>query len=213
MVLITDALSYSAADIFAAQFNDHGLGQIIGTEPQTGGGGGNVWGYEMLRRYDPLLAESVRGATFDIAVRRTRRVARGDGVILEDRGVLTTPPVDLTARDVLGDNDDLITAAMGRFDDPRMRPRRLRCTASRDYQRFRVRGTGLDRVDVYIDGRPTASLVRETDALIDVRGGNGEPREASFQGFLVGAAAPVATVHWRRPTRPASPAPNGAGDT
>ena len=43
-VLLVDALAYSATDIFAAGFEDHEIGLIIGTASGTGAGGANVWG-------------------------------------------------------------------------------------------------------------------------------------------------------------------------
>ena len=41
--LITDALCYSTTDIFAAGFQDHQIGQILGADGNTGAGGANVW--------------------------------------------------------------------------------------------------------------------------------------------------------------------------
>lgn len=42
VVLITDALSYSATDIFAAGFQDNEIGPILGTGGNTGAGGGQL---------------------------------------------------------------------------------------------------------------------------------------------------------------------------
>ena len=41
VVLITDALSYSATDIFAAGFQDNEVGRVLGTGGNTGAGGAN----------------------------------------------------------------------------------------------------------------------------------------------------------------------------
>ncbi|MFF7725763.1 S41 family peptidase [Streptomyces sp. NPDC008001] len=77
-VLITDALSYSAADIFAAGFQDNGLGPVLGTALDTGAGGANVWTHELLRGWLPeLLGDLPRGAGFRVALRRATR-ARGN---------------------------------------------------------------------------------------------------------------------------------------
>ena len=43
VVLIIDALCYSTTDIFAAGFQDHGIGTILGVSANTGAGGTNVW--------------------------------------------------------------------------------------------------------------------------------------------------------------------------
>src|SRR5437899_2837193 len=57
IVLITDALCYSATDIFAAGFQDHEIGHILGTSNNTGAGGANVWTHSDLTalasRLDP----------------------------------------------------------------------------------------------------------------------------------------------------------------
>ena len=39
-VLVVDPLCYSATDIFAAGFADHGIGPILGVGASTGAGGG-----------------------------------------------------------------------------------------------------------------------------------------------------------------------------
>jgi hypothetical protein len=50
VVLITDALSYSATDIFAAGFQDNGVGVVLGTSGNTGAGGANFWSLDDLLR-------------------------------------------------------------------------------------------------------------------------------------------------------------------
>jgi C-terminal processing protease CtpA/Prc len=49
VILITDALCYSATDIFAAGFQDHKIGPILGTNGNTGAGGANVWTHALLK--------------------------------------------------------------------------------------------------------------------------------------------------------------------
>ena len=48
VVLVTDALSYSATDMFAAGFQDHEVGPVIGVGGATGAGGANVWSHGLL---------------------------------------------------------------------------------------------------------------------------------------------------------------------
>ncbi|WP_327063482.1 S41 family peptidase [Kitasatospora purpeofusca] len=130
-VLIVDALTYSAADIFAAGFADNGpagdgpatggltaggpgggIGPVLGTAATTGAGGANVWTYELLRVWLPeLLGELPRGAGFRVALRRATRAGSRIGVPLEDFGVTADPLHRLTRRDVLGHNRDLLGAA------------------------------------------------------------------------------------------------------
>jgi hypothetical protein len=49
VILITDALCYSATDIFAAGFQDNRVGPILGINWNTGAGGANVWTHNLLR--------------------------------------------------------------------------------------------------------------------------------------------------------------------
>ncbi|GAA1402084.1 hypothetical protein GCM10009639_45150 [Kitasatospora putterlickiae] len=111
-VLIVDALTYSAADIFAAGFADNGLGPVLGTAGATGAGGANVWTYELLAVWLPELLDPLpRGAGFRVALRRATRAGGNTGVPLEDFGVAADPLHRLTRRDVLGHNQDLLAAA------------------------------------------------------------------------------------------------------
>ena len=112
VVLIVDALSYSAGDIFAAGFRDHDLGEVVGTAAQTGGGGGNVWTYDHLRQAASDLKPLPREASFDVAVRRSTRVRDKAGIGLEDLGVTATRTRALTSRDLLGRNEDLLEYAV-----------------------------------------------------------------------------------------------------
>ncbi len=78
LVLIIDALCYSATDIFAAGFQDNGLGKILGTSCKTGAGGANVWTHGFLQRYFPADSDSPfmllpKKASFFVAVRRAIR--------------------------------------------------------------------------------------------------------------------------------------------
>lgn len=116
MTLIIDALCYSAADMFAAGFQDNHLGKVIGTHSNTGAGGANVWSHETLRR---LLMEGEKdaaglkqlpkGAGFNIAV---RRILRRNGEPIEDLGISPELVHKITEADLLNGNMDLISRAM-----------------------------------------------------------------------------------------------------
>jgi hypothetical protein len=114
VVLITDALTYSAGDIFAAGFQDHKIGPVLGTHGTTGAGGANRWTYDKLLGLD-LRGEPFRllprGAGFHVAVRRSLRVLGKNGAILEDFGVKADHRHYMTRDDVLRDNVDLISKA------------------------------------------------------------------------------------------------------
>jgi C-terminal processing protease CtpA/Prc len=112
LVLITDALSYSAADIFAAGWQDNRLGPILGTAPHTGAGGANVWTHQLLRLWMPdTLGPLPAGADFRVALRRVTRVNDRVGVPLEDLGVRADSVHLLSRRDITEDNQDLLAAA------------------------------------------------------------------------------------------------------
>ncbi|MFD5436040.1 S41 family peptidase [Kitasatospora sp. NPDC127067] len=136
-VLIVDALTYSAADVFAAGFADNGAnggtnggaddgpgggpgggpGPVLGTAATTGAGGANVWTYELLSVWLPeLLPALPRGAGFRVALRRATRAGASAGVPLEDFGVAATGLHRLTRRDVLGHNQDLLASAVTLLD-------------------------------------------------------------------------------------------------
>ena len=123
MVLVTDALCYSATDIFAAGFQDHRIGPVLGADDNTGAGGANVWTHALLLQLlgqngdaaDPLpgsplraLAEKRRHAR---RVRRTLRVGRQAGTEVEDLGVVPDERHKNTRRDVMEGNADLIEKA------------------------------------------------------------------------------------------------------
>jgi hypothetical protein len=119
LVLITDALSYSAADIFAAGFQDNNLGSVLGTDPHTGAGGANVWTHDLLRLWLPDdLQPLPAGASFRIALRRVTRANARIGVPLEDLGVQPDHTRRPTYRDITEHNQDLLTAATRLIDRP-----------------------------------------------------------------------------------------------
>jgi hypothetical protein len=130
-VLITDALCYSAADIFAAGWQDAELGPVLGTHGCTGAGGANVWTHELLRLWlADDLGELPAGAGFRIALRRATRTNARAGVPLEDLGVRADAVHSLTRRDVTRRNGDLLAAAARLLDDGAGRDRVLAASAA-----------------------------------------------------------------------------------
>lgn len=112
-LLITDARCYSAADIFAAGFQDNRLGDVLGTDSCTGAGGANVWSHELVRLMLPEQTMALpRGASFRVALRRATRVRDCVGVPLEDFGVTPNYEHKLTRRDVRDANQDLMARAV-----------------------------------------------------------------------------------------------------
>lgn len=114
-VLITDATTYSSGDLFAAGWEDNGIGPIIATAPTTGAGGANVWTLSQLSsRLPPAEAAALRlpsGLDLRLSVRRALRAGESDSLPIEDLGVRPTRTYFLRPEDVLGDNEGLLAAA------------------------------------------------------------------------------------------------------
>jgi Peptidase family S41 len=115
VVLVVDALTYSAADIFAAGFQDNRLGPILGTSATTGAGGANVWTAAQIAQrlgdgdHGPVLPTA--GGSFSVAVRRATRVGDRAGLPLEDIGVIADTVHHLTRADLTNGNRQLLRAA------------------------------------------------------------------------------------------------------
>jgi len=116
VILITDALSYSTTDMFAAGFQDNQVGEVLGTSDNTGAGGANNWYYEDLVkavRKDPNspFKPLPKGADLALAMRRSIRVGPRVGKLLEELGIEPDQRHYVTKRDLLEGNVDLISHA------------------------------------------------------------------------------------------------------
>jgi hypothetical protein len=201
VVLVTNALCYSATDIFTAGFQDHKIGLVLGVDKNTGAGGANVWTHDLLKTLldvppdDPAAAgddagnpfvELPRGAEFRVSVRRTLRVgSEHGGTPVEDLGVEPDERHDLTRRDLLSDNEDLLTKAGKLLAAGRV----FRLEADTEPRaggkvQVRLRTAGLDRVDVAFDGRPVASLdVRDGSSSHTLRPAAPDPGTIDLTGW------------------------------
>ncbi len=163
VVLVTDALCYSTTDIFAAGFQDHEIGTIIGVSENTGAGGANVWDYETLRFFlsskETPFKPLPLGADFRVAIRRTTRVGPRSGQPLEDLGVQPDVLHRMTLRDVLEGNADLIEhAAQILAKKPRQKLHAQIDTLNSGKHRLQLHAENIDRVDISINDRPWRSL-------------------------------------------------------
>jgi cytosine/adenosine deaminase-related metal-dependent hydrolase len=163
VVLVTDALCYSATDMFAAGFQDHDVGVVLGISGNTGAGGANVWTHGLLTALmadapDSPFQPLPKGADMRVAVRRTLRVRRHAGEPVEDLGVVPGVVHRMTSDDVLHGNVDLIEAAAENLAG--------RPSYGLSPQFERVGGTTatltvdsrhLTRLDVYVEGHPLGS--------------------------------------------------------
>jgi hypothetical protein len=171
VVLVTDARCYSATDIFAAGFADHRIGPILGVDDNTGAGGANVWTQGLLKQLLEVPAPGdatspyralPAGVNMRVAIRRTTRVGELSGTPVEDLGVQPDAVHRLTGNDLLHGNVDLLDAAGALL--AALPVRRLQVTVQRSGTQATVvyDTAGLDRLDLYLDGRPMLS--EEVDA-------------------------------------------------
>ena len=108
VVLIVDALTYSAADMFAAGFADNRIGKIIGPDASTGGGGASMWTFDQLSQFLSALPDAgmslqalPHGADMSLALLRCSRIGPSAGVPIEDRGVQPDIVCPRTLEDLL----------------------------------------------------------------------------------------------------------------
>lgn len=200
VVLVTNARCYSATDIFAAGFQDHGVGPVLGVDDNTGAGGANVWTHGLLKALFevPAPADTASpyralpgGANMRVSIRRTVRVGALAGTPVEDLGVVPDIGHRMTRDDVLHDNTDLLAragevlAALPSF----------RLDATRDGATLRLRTKGLDRVDVFVAGRPRASAdVSDGDTSVSVTPAPGPRGTVRIEGYAAGILAAARTL-------------------
>lgn len=195
VVLITDARCYSATDIFAAGFQDHGIGLVIGVDDNTGAGGANVWTHELLKQLLELPTPDTgspyknlpKQAGMRVSIRRTLRVGERSGTPVEDLGVVPDVRYRLTRADVLSGNVDLMLAATQILSG--MQARQLDCKATRlagNRLHLELTTAHVDRVDVHVDGRPRTSLdIAQVNTTVELDG-LGAASQVRVEGFAGG---------------------------
>ena len=160
VVLVTDAQCYSACDIFAAGFQDHQIGPVLGVEANTGAGGANVVTHEELRTEwtGGALKQLPKGVQMRVALRRCLRVGTRMGQPVEDLGVVPDTLHELTKRDLLEENADLMAAAGALLAQRQSRLLRFTSTAAGTGKRKLAVTTGsVASIDLYVNGRPVAT--------------------------------------------------------
>lgn len=190
VVLITDALCYSTTDIFAAGFQDHKIGDVLGADETTGAGGANVWDYsyiaELLEDRKHFPRPRAGSASLRFAVRRVTRVGQNSGVLLEDFGVEVDEIHNMTPRDLLHCNADLIEHAGKILATAEIQ----RLTAQRESSRgVRVTYQNVDRIDAYLDDRPLGRSLtvkrskRVAHRLLSIPGNASTTGQLRLEGF------------------------------
>ena len=165
VVLITDARCYSATDIFAAGFQDHEIGPIIGIDANTGAGGANVWSHGLLKalrdtgpKTDNPYKTLPAGAGMRVAIRRTLRVGDRSGTPVEDIGVTPDIRHSMTKDDLLSSNIDLIDKAAKTLKALPVRQLDIDVAPATTTLDITATTLGLDRLDFYVDERPVKSI-------------------------------------------------------
>ncbi len=155
VVLVGDATTYSAGDLFSAGFVDNAIGPFICVGSATGAGGANVWTYDDLKSdlagsglALPTLPDGI-GLSF--AFRRATRSGPNDGVPIEDVGISGTEYA-MTVDDLLFDRRDLIAKCVATI---RKQPfSRLTPTINTATRTITVKTERLDLLDALVDGHP-----------------------------------------------------------
>ena len=194
VIAIVDSTTYSAADLFAAGFADNGIGTVVSVGRATGAGGANVWWADTLNSVlagtPHQLPRLPKGVGFTMSVRRATRIGASDGAPIEDIGIVGHRAYAMTRQDLLHGNVDLLTFCARLIEaEP----------ATSMVVRWKVPVLDievgkLDRIDVYVDGRPHQSH--------DVSGGLqltlGHPREAiRVEGYRGENLQQVRTIRLR----------------
>ena len=164
VVVITDALCYSTTDIFAAGFQDHEIGPVLGVHASTGAGGANVWEHRFFvsdilpgRVYQALP----NGAGMRVAIRRSLRLGKRSGAPVEDLGVESSNRHFMTKRDLLENNVDLLNKAGELLAALPARELVVDIKPQAGSLVVSVRAMGVTSVDAYFNGRPMQSVELE----------------------------------------------------
>lgn len=191
VVLITDALCYSTTDIFAAGFQDHEIGPILGVDGNTGAGGANVWAHKdfvgaVLPSDNSIYQPLPNRAGMRIAIRRTLRVGKRAGTPLEDLGVIPNERHFMTRNDVLNNNEDLINKAglMLAALVP-VRALSVKTEMASPTQALVVADTqAITRLDVFLDERPIQTMdIQDGQTTLTINKTSAEEAILEIRGF------------------------------
>jgi hypothetical protein len=198
IILVTDARCYSAADIFAAGFQDNRIGLVLGVDGTTGAGGGNVWKMANLlgslpTEEDPPFRPLPGGADLSLVIRRVLRVGPNAGAPLEDYGVVADERHEMTRNDIMNNDADLMSTAAELLIGGT--PRRFDIALSEADGKLTAtfEALGIDRADVVVDGRPRLSVDLGDNPGPVVVPGAGTPKRVRIEGYDQGGLVAVRT--------------------
>lgn len=165
VVLVVDGNCYSATDIFAAGFQDHGIGKVIGVSNNTGAGGANVWEHWLITEALPpgwRLKPLPNQVGMRVAIRQCLRVGPKAGALLEDFGVVPDEFYKLRRGDIMEGDRELLAFSAATL--ARARPRSIKVLGSAPSpsdtakRQLTIATKGLERLDFYLDDRPQGSF-------------------------------------------------------
>jgi hypothetical protein len=219
VVLLTDAFTYSAADIFAAGFQDHAIGFLLGAEAFTGGGGANVFNHgELVAKLGPDLGLPLvrlpRDITMRVALRRCSRVGFNPGQPIEDLGVRMNEIYQPNSVDeVMDEFPGMVRRAVRMFKlRPEFRVDVAGLDVRNDVFTITVRSTNVTSLRFFMDGqlaaerRIKANEVRQfrisardrvSPSKLRIEGfaPRGDPETGKIKGRIITSAR---TIHLRK---------------
>ncbi|WP_328524041.1 S8 family serine peptidase [Kribbella sp. NBC_00359] len=164
VVLIVDGNCYSATDIFAAGFQDHQIGKILGVGTNTGAGGANVWEHWLLNEVLPPgwgLKSLPNQAGMRVAIRQCLRVGPRTGALLEDFGVTPDAVHQSTREDLMQGDKQLLAKALELLASESVRGIEVTIgpleAGNPNMRQITIKTKGLKRLDFFIDDRPQAT--------------------------------------------------------
>lgn len=165
VVLVTDAYCYSACDMFAAGFQDHNIGPVLGVDEATGAGGANVLTHGDLTAdwAGGPLQTLPGGAGMRVSLRRTLRVGARAGEPLEDLGVTRDEEHLMTRNDLLNGNVDLLQRAGVLLAQGTPRRFDIGLTVQSQMLSVSLTAQNIQSIDIYVNDRP----VIESTAIAD----------------------------------------------
>jgi hypothetical protein len=214
--LTTSATSYSAADIFAAGFQDHEIGPVMGVDSTTGGGGANVWFYR------PSLGTSIptaplegipkiqlpKGIDLQFAARRCLRTGKHLGIPVEEIGVETETGFRhrVTRDDLVHGDVDLRKHAIRILSQLPHCHFEASISESKSGITATVRCSNVDRLDFYLDDRLAGSREfgkQKGDALDSTRFRRGraslKANRLKIEGFRIADGESTRVVRYKHP--------------
>jgi hypothetical protein len=199
VALVIDAASYSATDTFAAGFQDHRIGEIIGVDDNTGGGGASRWSHtqELVERLkgvvnvQPPLQPLPAGVSMAFALQRSARVGPNAGDPVEDIGVKCSIPYRITKADLLDFGWDLIPFACRVLaKKPTYRLEVIQHTRKGRAIQVSMKSSHIDCLVCFIDGHPelTARARGRQSLRIPLpESGRSAARELRINGYALHA--------------------------